>query len=1627
MRASKRLLATLLVLNLILGYMTFTLQDVYAAISPINIYIKNLTDGSLTFGWDRPNSAKSFRISYHTPQSGLQTIVSNEDINTYTLEEMQNDYIYDIRVEVFNNTDLGGTKIAEGLVYFLPGITFYADGAEQEREALPGGGYEIGEKPRLNIKWVMPKVWNEALGEFRYASGADSISIISNGLNSVYNNNVEITSLNFKINISSSFSTLNSGSNQSSINVDYNNSEYKAHVSGNPAVTSRISGPDANGYMYFDLIGRKDLNTPLPAAEEYGLPDGDILPGSVYYMNIKLAYKNDAGDSKYAVTVGKPSDLNGSLLAGPFIYTYTPIRFQLSKDSSDNIYIKVYKTNQGSLDLPRMFYEIQSSDDPTIPGDWAVRKTIDDSFFAPGVESAITMISGVGVNNKIYYKIVVKTDTTSDRINSMPMYYILSEDISKSPVPKGIIVIDRKLVTRIITENGEDKVQKSSDITISWEKPANWDEIRANEEPDKDVVFHILLNVNETETQMETFPELKADGILLGYFPLKYRKVLYFSSKSVKENGNRLEYTINGFDLFKGSYFSGMDASGEVSLIEETIDNPENYPAFLLPNKVYYMQMYTTSAPNRNSTELEDMSDKSIIVSFTTRAVKEVDVPLPKDLRLNVNDADVTIGETTVISNYIELQFDKVNIDWSNYTSDADAAKNTYYDIYASTRSDINSFRLVGSTEFQHGDLTFIGDDDDQSTSIRVTVRNFSEGTPAYSVFGTGLRPNTTYYFIAKTRLVIGGKSSESEPTVLLPVTTVRGIIGAPDDSSKKPLAPSDFGIAQDKDGNDLISSSSVVFSWTRLETDVVYNIICTSRRLGADEGSYTGQDDALYQGFLTEFGEIVLDPSLGNLPDNFQYDPVSKELRFTVNRWLFPNKLYYFSIKAVNKTDKTSVSSWVSIPVTTTLIKQPAFLEVVKDVQLGFFFNDEDLKTRTEDYSIYLKAEDDLKFRYITKDKYMISRFGSTFYIRMVNLKPNTSYDVKVYKNNDETLVHSKEGMETRDSYHQLEVRWRGIPGYKFELTLRTDSDDNYIMLKDEDLEQYIDENGRRVPYYPEKNSETSGTDYVYYYARIKSIPVKTDDGSLIHVDLKSNTKYYIKVRAARTDPVDPAIVSYSKYVGPVDMRTDFNQMDYEDEDGVIRKEASFYDKIAEFEEKMFWRMDMKNASRNKLLLKSDRVVDAIINNGPYTYTLDISNYAQSVSEDIIYIPASVFEALETVNKSFAIRTWGAEYVFRPGTVDLESEEISKLKEDKNVNDIFYRIKTSRKDDSEESLPRELKPLSKVNEFEMEVLGTSLRYQQLKEQVKDLLYNKESGLMQQKLNEFLEETSDSTQKSSEIEEILEDMIYDIELELSDFLKNRFEGKNGSRPIIVKTQTVSAFGSPMLTKLAFKAEAGLNLPYVCYDGTETWKKLSTDIAYVADKIAFNVFKTGEFTVLNLKVVSEDITGDSSLSQAINLLMSKYDLTEVFGTMKSFYPEDSVKVKEIILLYEKVTGREAEATGLTINQKARKYGLESLIGLGGVLRDVTRQEAAIVVMLVYSFKTGVDVEKYVPNKYFHIKDDASIGDSSYSYVLMAVDLGILGLEEENSFLPDTSIKRAELAQAFVKLLKLTGDI
>ncbi|MCX7746352.1 MAG: S-layer homology domain-containing protein [Clostridia bacterium] len=1625
MRNIRKILAVLLIINMVIGLIpNFWLRS-YAVPLPLNIIVNSYSGGTAEIRWDNLAGTQSVVVSYHTPPNNFLTTTTNQVTNIKTISGLQDDIIYDIKVEVYDAAAAGGSKIGEGLIYFLPRISFYSNKIERGRQAVSGGGYESGTEPRLNLKWAMPKVWNA--GAFVYANDPAVLGNMAASVDNIYQDGRQVSSFNFRVNISTNLSTLNSGSTQSAILIDYGNPEYSAKVSGNLGVTAGVHAVDGSGFMNFDLIGRKDLNTALPAAEAYGLPDGDVLPGVVFYMNIKPVFKNAGGNNVSLVTVGPNSAQNGSMLTGLTPYTYTPIRFMLTKDDLNNVYVKVYRINQGSLDLPGLYYEVQTSDDPAIIGDWAVKKTMTDSFFPNNSEYAVTVVTGMNPNNQVYYKIVVKTDSSSDRIESEKMPYTLIEDISKPPVPTGVTVIDMDLVTgqALNPKTNQQEDEKSTNVTISWTKPANWDQIKANNpyDPAKDIYFHFLINTYQTELTLDNNPELEANGKQYGAYPIKFRLVKYVSalSPNIRENGNYLEYTVKGFELFKGE-----DSDGAA---DNAIPNAENYPAFLLSNKVYYMQMYTTNGINKGSTALDKISDKSLTVSFTTLAGGEREVPLPKNLRLNKNEIEVIPNPEPTLSNYVEIEFDKVSVDWRNYMPDPSLSKAIYYDLYMSNSTATDSFKLIGTTQNLNADITFIGTDP-QSVSIKATMRDFSPATDAYTAFGPKLTPNTTYYIMVKTRLVMQDQADrESVFTSILPVTTVSGDIKPPDESSRKPLAPTDFAVAKDGSGNPILSGSFVTLSWLKKENNVKYEIICTTAKVDPNAILSTYSSDPFYTSFKATFGSLSLDPSADPLAENFEYNNVSKVCQYSIIKWLFPNKLYYFSVRAVNKTNGNT-SSWVSIPVTTMLIDSPEGMEAIQDAELGFFWMDASPNLQAEDFKIYVKGPKDRDFKLLSRAEAIVTKDGTVYYARLINLEPNTPYDVRVYKGNiTMVLVYEDTNKETKDSYHQVEVKWRGLPSYKYELAIKSADQTDYTVLTVADLEEYEEIDGKRNPYYIEETAETASTNHKYFYARIKSslVPVPGGNGTVERQLLRPNTKYFIKVRAVKIDPLDTTLVSFSKYIGPVSLRTEFSQDDYDVTDRDVKKKAVFKDKINKFEEKLYWRMAVGNGINNKVLLKEEKVLNAIQNNGRYPLTLDISELGRNVNTDVIYIPYNVVSMLNNENKSLTVKINAAEYTLRPRTLDIENmEEIAYLKGNPTVKDVLLKVTVIRNDNVSGSLPAKTKLSSKNNDFKILAVGSVKTNEELKKQFYDKVYNEETGIVQEKLNILLNNNK-GTGSSSEIEQYVTELVGEMESDLSYYINDTVEGKGTAPGIIVNTKQVQTFSEPLVTRLLHYDETGLKMPYVIYDGESAWRKISQNIFYTGNSVTFVTEKTGKYLVLAMIPATGDVQADHWSKDYISTLISKYDLSDVFSSNKSFYPDSNVTVKEAILLYEKIMEKTNENIGLDIKQKAKKLGLDNVVDMVSVVNDISRQQAATVTIRVYCLKMGVNIDSLQPKRSLYIKDEIDIDGKFYKYCIEALDLGVFTLDERKAFLPQAPITRAEMVAAFVKLLKLTGDL
>ena len=1684
------LLAAVILYTLLGGMLT----GIFAEDTPINIIVDDYDNGTLRITWNYA-SARAAEITYHIPNSGDEAEAAPKitvvDQNFATINGLKSDYIYDICVTFYGDVGEGdlptGDPIGRGLLFFLPSISFKYSAPDQPYTEIPGGGREIGGVPKLKLSWKTPKVFYNpnttyfpdtdpdlTNNIFTPADTAAAKTYIQGALNHIYGDERQLSTMHYLLNISTKMNLLNSGPDKATIIIDQNSSnesEFTVHVSGIPGVTATVTPEDAQGFRSFELWGRADESSSVDTTQIVSddiLPDPDILPGTVYYMNIKPFYKNDNSTAVPAITVGDNEDQGGSLLMGDRSYASTPIRFQLTKDGANNIYVKIFKINQGSLDLPTLYYEVQSTNLPSTSGDWVVKKTMDDSYFSES--SAVTVIQGVNPDNEIFYKIVVKSNNPSDRLESLAMPYTLTADTSRPPLPTGIAITDRTLhtkddVTLPNTDPEQTTTVKSSDIKISWEKPLNWPTVKDN------LYFHFLLSTSQTDTTKQV--PIYVNGEQWGdesYSP-RYRRVKYISAASskIKEVGNRLEYTLDGFDLFTWEGDSTDPSipapSGDIPLDPDDDD----YPKFLLPNTVYYMQMFTTKEEDIEAPTTDKMSDRSIVISFTTLGDVEADVPLPMSFELDANSKDTTTG---TLLNYIDLRFDKImNLDWRNYTSnynEGDYSYNIYYDLYMNSRTDTGFFPIGTTQVLTDGDVGFTGADDNQSTSIRARISTFTEQSTdkmvecgllpdnsrtAVTMFGTNLLPNTTYYFKIRTRLVIQHKTDPTNKTVLqsidtaiLPVTTILLDVTPPDDSMRKPLAPTDFQIAVDEGQNQLLTGSSVTFTWLRQEQDVIYQLIRTAGKTNPTAELSEYVDDPEYQSFLQAYDEpsdgvvndaVYLDPAdptthLGE----FVYDSATDICTYRVNMRMFSNKLYYFALKAVkvdanrDLLDPSSESVWVSIPVTTSLIEAPVSLEVVLGAELGFFWTDITPGLTAEDYQIYVKGPSDGDFKPMTRSQCTIVKDndGKTYYGRVKGLKTNSYYDVRVVKGTN-TLIYEKTAMQTRDGYHELEVKWVGKPldDYsRYEIAIMAEGESDYTLLSSADLAYYSDKGGTAQPYYIEETARTINSDSLYYHARIQSANVTLPGGLVTKQPLRANVKYYIKVRSVKIDPTEVDFIAYSKFVGPVNTRTEFNQEDYDETDRSEQQEAIFLDKMEALEKGYYWRVAIGKNQTTSILLKGERVADAMRNTSGEAFTVDLTDFAINLDTDEIYLPIDVIRAMNSSNRSLIIRTAGAELMLRPATLNASSnEQIKELYSRHGVKDLYVKLLIERSRSAAPAFASNHLRISDINDLSIQALGLSQTDKAMAELFHDKLYNEETGLVSQKLNMLQNAYVGSGTGTLEvINKYTQSLMDMIEKELSLYIDSTLKSSRLANAV----RDIQEFDVPMSANLSHSAAEGLKVPYTLYDGTKSWQRVSSNVVETSSGIRFDLIKTGKFVILAAQSSIGSIPSGHWAESHIRGLASKYDLGEVFtGIQTSVMPDNVASCSELVLLFELVTGKTAENSGLSIRQKNAKLGLDGFIYPNKLVKSAQRQDTAAVLLKLLSVKRGVSMDSLRPGGRGMIRDDRSISDEYYQPVLMIVDIKVMELDELGNFNPTRQMTRAELIAAFSKLLKLTGDL
>ena len=243
------------------------------------------------------------------------------------------------------------------------------------------------------------------------------------------------------------------------------------------------------------------------------------------------------------------------------------------------------------------------------------------------------------------------------------------------------------------------------------------------------------------------------------------------------------------------------------------------------------------------------------------------------------------------------------------------------------------------------------------------------------------------------------------------------------------------------------------------------------------------------------------------------------------------------------------------------------------------------------------------------------------------------------------------------------------------------------------------------------------------------QSMDVTLPGGIVTKQPLKSNTRYYVKVRAKKRDPVYTDIIMYSKYVGPVSIRTEFSQEDYDEKDRQEQQRAEFLDKMEQFEKGYFWRIAIGTSNITRIMLKGDRIANVMRHSPGDSFLVDISEISVNIERDEIYIPVALLEVMKSLRKSLIIRSDGTEIVIRPYTLDaVFNETVKGIRERQEVKELYIRLDLRRENRTDSTLPSGM-ILSAVNGLEIRAVDLH-NIRGYGGHVPRRLYDKDTGLV---------------------------------------------------------------------------------------------------------------------------------------------------------------------------------------------------------------------------------------------------------------------------------------------------------
>ncbi|MGI6622768.1 MAG: hypothetical protein ACOX4T_06480 [Acetivibrionales bacterium] len=1601
-------------------------------------------------------------VRFNNPDGSLTEITGEERYDqgrVIVSAEFLPDHIYNISMDVHRAGDMVLSQ--QGEVHYLADMTFTGESFNQMAKMadiedndpiLEPDEYgkavlvKSGDNPVIKLNWKVPTLYDD------HDDDDDSTGSIINltdprALEILGLDDVPISKACFQINM-----TVGKGSTRK---LDFT-TDYEPDPDDGTKYDMKIEGKD----VYVEGFDDSEITNPQNMLSVMLKKEQGIEPGTEYeFTNIGIIFKNDASEQVTLRRTKLRTDSENRFpvrnidnafaeMGSNISSIYTPLQFELTKVDTDKVEVRFRKIVNGVY--PELYYQVQYAsrleDLYTQTKRWV---KIPASALPPGDYGyEIVNVNITGTTNPEQYFRVVYFDSSSELPRSSSLAVDLRNlgvDSGKPPLPKEIIAepiyVGRKEVTVPTTELSSGTVEiPASDLSLSFEKPLSWrqytgstgekswDNFKNLPPEDSDFVFHIILSAYLPESTVEK--DTKIIGLSNPreiYLPVKQKRVLVLNKKMFEEDPadpNRIVCTIPGDKLFY-DYASDSPIPNENNEDPSEDGTPGDYPTFLVPNTTYFMQIFTSRLEDnddiysdlwgdssRLDAELNSrLSYMSPIVSFTTWPLTEMPVPMP-DLQLGIDPetyVDPVTGEMTLDGIRVNYPRILTDVEWQRYTSVTDG-RVVKYEIFISR--DAASF---DETPVVIDEAPY--PDEAEVIPRGVTITADGEGNP--------ILPNTVYYIKARSTLEVDGVViGRSMDTAVKAITTPKIDTGGIDDVHRDPRAPSEFSIAVDANGELLLSDAWVYLGWLHAEDDVTYEMVCTTVPIpaGAVEADY--ENDPYNLGFLQAYNEFRMPAGDSKLHLDVK-SAALESLGLTLSEngyvempirrdFLRPNRLYYFSLRAVRNRGKTApdgssietVSRWITIPVTTRMVKPPAFLEVVRDLEIGFNINCDVIGTTADSMEVHIKKTEAGSTSYVrlNRAEYTCVQDGTKFYFRIYNLESNQWYDVLIRNKANDTWYNAGTKSwqasksipiqeKTRDALTEIEVRFEGEDPYSYFLEARTESDSEYQQLYYSSVGHtdygYETPTGR-IMFYREKTKlyvDEASPKYIYY-AKIRGKPFKDENGILVNQPLKTNTLYYIKLWARNMDD--------SLHIGPVTARTDFSQADYDKEKNKDNTIDLFNDTADRLTKKLYWRIDIKTGTAVRVILKDDRVAGLLKAGKESTITVDISGEQADASYYEILIPYKTLEAIDTFNSRLNIKLSGAEITLNKGSIDLV-----KLKQQamtSGAKEAMLLLKVNRRQAPSSALPGDLTAASKAYGLQAIAIGSRLSYAEIDQMIFNILKNPDAtgpfkyGILDRELTNVLNNLASYSYKSHvDLKDLINSVIARVEVELSRYLKDIIDGGSGLPADFVVIKSINEFPGRLGIKIEYSYQNGYTAPYVNYgDG---WKSPAGGKGYVMQYALFRAEKPGEYIVaVKRKTIQQPGIPDNS---ALSFLSSRYDLSKVFGS-GTIYTADPIKGEQAVMLYAVVTNRDAEIIGLTPMQKVSRLDLGAIMGANELTGYMNNQTSVSLAVKLYCTKMNIDPKYMRPSRTITIANGAEINSRLYPYVVLGIDLNLVSL-------------------------------